>query len=255
MSTKTYVVMGLGQIGGTFAQALLRAGHPVHPIVRGQDPAAVLEGIAEVERVVVAVGEADLGDAIASVPARFRDRLLLLQNELLPPAWERHGAIDPTVAVVWFEQKKDKARKVILPTPLAGPGADEMVRALEGLGIAAERVDGDRLVLELVAKNLYILTANIAGLQVGGTVGALLEAHGELTSAIARDVLRLEAAKLGRAVDEEAAMARFAEAIAGDPEHGAMGRSAPSRLERALQDGARLGVDLPQLREIAASSR
>jgi hypothetical protein len=42
------------------------------------------------------------------------------------------------------------------------------------------------------------------------------------------------------------------EAIAGDPEHKATGRSAPARLARALRHAALAGIDTPRMAEIAA---
>jgi hypothetical protein len=40
-------------------------------------------------------------------------------------------------------------------------------------------------------------------------------------------------------------------AFDGDPEHGATGRSAPSRLRRALDHAATAGLDVPVMEEIA----
>ena len=54
-------------------------------------------------------------------------------------------------------------------------------------------------------------------------------------------------------VDEEAAIAEMVAAFTADPEHGAMGRSAPARLARALDQADRLGIDVPTLRSIPPS--
>ena len=43
-------------------------------------------------------------------------------------------------------------------------------------------------------------------------------------------------------------------AFDGDPDHGCMGRSAPARLARALQQSDAQGLEVPELRKIAASS-
>ena len=42
-------------------------------------------------------------------------------------------------------------------------------------------------------------------------------------------------------------------AFEGDPEHNCMGRSAPARLARAIRQADAAGLDVPRLREIAAS--
>jgi len=43
------------------------------------------------------------------------------------------------------------------------------------------------------------------------------------------------------------------EAFDGDPDHGCMGRSAPARLARALQQADASGLEVPELRKISAS--
>jgi len=41
------------------------------------------------------------------------------------------------------------------------------------------------------------------------------------------------------------------QAFDGDPDHGCMGRSAPARLARALQQANEAGLAVPKLRQIA----
>ena len=121
---------------------------------------------------------------------------------------------------------------------------------MQALGIPCERVGDDALVDALVAKNLYILTANLAGLVHGGTVGELWSTHREHAEAVAREVLALQSALLGRPVDVEARLADLTRAIDADPKHGARGRTAPARLARALRHADELGVDVPTLRAL-----
>ena len=47
-------------------------------------------------------------------------------------------------------------------------------------------------------------------------------------------------------------IAAMLKAFAGDPDHGCMGRSAPARLARALQQADAAGLAIPRLRAIAA---
>ena len=101
-------------------------------------------------------------------------------------------------------------------------------------------------------KNLYILTSNIAGLKVGGTVGELWSDHQAFARAVADDVLALQEALTESRFEHEPLIQAMVEAFNGDPAHGCMGRSAPARLARALDHADRLGLEVPTLRTIAA---
>ncbi len=248
------VLVGVGQLGGVFAHGLLRLGLTVVPVRRGeslqqvksQDPALVL----------VAVGEKELAGVLEALPSRWHDRVALLQNELLPGNWQSL-ACAPTVASVWFEKKKPIAPHVIRSTPIFGPKAPLLVEALGTLDLAAHVIDEGTLVSELVLKNLYILTANIAGLRTptGTTTGALWTDHRNLAESIAQDALTLQRALLreggqgdaAEKLDSTALMAALGEAFMADPNHGACGRSAPARKERALAQSASLDLTLPHL--------
>lgn len=249
---KSVVVVGLGQLGAVFSHALLRSGHMVVPVNRGDDLAAVAAAVPEPALVLVAVGEADLEAVLEAMPDAYRDRVALLQNELLPEDWQRHE-LPATVAVVWFEKKKQKPLHVIQPTPVGGPHAALLVEALRAIDIAADVVDEAGLAAALVVKNLYILTANVAGLAADGSVGALWSEHRALAEGVARDVLALQREMTAVALPgDEVLLAGMVEAFDADPAHGARGRSAPARLARALGHAERLGVDVPQLREIGS---
>jgi ketopantoate reductase len=249
--SESAVVVGLGQMGGIFAHGLLRCGRTVHPIIRSSDPASVAHDVPEPAIALVAVAEADLDPVLANVPDAWRHRLALLQNELLPIDWERHGVDDPTIAIVWFEKKKEKPLHVVLPTLVAGPRASVLADALEALAIPVKRIEREALLFELVRKNLYILTANIAGLEVGGTVHELWEHHRDLAKDVASEVVALQAFRAGEALPHEQLVAAMAEAFEGDPEHACTGRSAPARLARALEHAREAGISVPTLARIA----
>lgn len=240
------ILVGVGQMGATFAHGLLRTGHTVHPVTRELTSAVVATSVPEPSLVLVAVGEAALPGILAELPTSWRDRVALLQNELLPVDWA--GYADPTVAVVWFEKKKKKPLHPILSTPIAGPHAARLVAALEAIDVPAHTLDADdALLFELVRKNLYILTANAAGLEVGGTVGALWTEHRALAEGVARDVLTLQAHRAGQALPAERLLQGLAEAFEADPAHGCRGRSAPARLRRALDYARGAGLATPAL--------
>ncbi len=247
------VIWGLGQMGGVFAHALLRAGHPVHPVTRTTDPEEVARVVESPLLCLLAVGEKDLAEVVPKVPAPWRGHLSLLQNELLPNVWEGLGVEDPTVAVVWFEKKKNVPITPVQSTPIAGARAGILVSALEGLGVPAHEIETSELRDELVKKNLYILTANVAALspEVGESVttGDLLEEHRELTLAIARDALAIQSHLTGAALSD-ALIDGLVEAFEADPTHRARGRSAPARLERALALADEAGLEVPALRAV-----
>ena len=117
------------------------------------------------ELVLVAVGEAALQDVLKTIPAKWSDRLVLLQNELLPRDWADYA--DATVISVWFEKKKGQDSKVILPSTAFGKKAALLKDAMAGIDIPVRELNSaEELLFELVVKNLYILSSNIAGLKI-----------------------------------------------------------------------------------------
>jgi len=249
--TKSVVIVGLGEIGSVFARGFLRSGYTVHPVTREMTMQAVADKVASPELVVIAVGEADLDDQLGKVPDAWKDRLVLLQNELLPADWRQYD-LNPTVISVWFEKKKGQDSKVIIPSPVYGKHAEHVADALASIDIATTVLDDKTSLLhELVVKNVYILTTNIAGLEVGGNVGELWSDHQSVASMVAEDVIRLQEALTGESLDSAALIAAMVNAFNGDKEHMCMGRSAPVRLERALALAAKYDLSLPTLERIS----
>jgi hypothetical protein len=248
------VIIGLGEMGGVFARGFLRLAHPVFPVTRGMDMEAEARALPEPALVLLAVAEKDLHPTLERLPEPWRGRLGLLQNELLPRDWQTYGISDPTVISVWFEKKKGQDAKVVVPSPIHGPRAALIRDALAALDIPSFLVaDEASLLYELVRKNLYILTTNIAGLECGGTVQALWAEHERLARAVAEDVLDIQDWLTGRANDRERLIEGMLEAFEGDPSHKCMGRSAPARLARALALAGEAGLEVSTLRSIAAS--
>lgn len=247
------VVIGLGEMGSVFARGFLRSGHPVIPVTREMGIASVANEIPNPELVLVAVAEGDLHPTLEQIPFNWCDRLALLQNELLPRDWQRHNLNNPTVISVWFEKKKGQDSKVIIPSPVLGPHAGLIKEGLESIDIACIQLSADdELLFELVRKNLYILTSNIAGLAVGGTVGELWANHRSLAEKVAAEIIDLQGYLTGTTLPREKLIAGMVEAFDGDPDHKCMGRSAPARLQRALALSTEAGIATPQLSEIAA---
>ena len=246
------VVVGIGEMGSVFARGFLRLGHPVYPVVRGIEMIEVANRVAEPELAVIAVAEKDIQDVLQAVPESWRDRLVLLQNELLPNDWLMHD-LDPTVISVWFEKKKGMDSKVIIPSPVFGKHAQQVADALSSIDITASVLgSAEDLLFELVLKNVYILTTNISGLETGGTVGELWSEHREVATQVANEIIQLQQKLTGQSLDAEQLIESMVNAFNGDPEHGCMGRSAPARLERALMLADEHGLELPRLKRIAS---
>lgn len=254
MKIDSVVIVGLGQLGRVLAGGFLRSGNPVVPVNRGDDMGAVAAQHPEPKLVLVAVAENDLPATLGALPACWRARIGLIQNELLPRDWLIHEITRPTVLPVWFEKKKGTDAKPLLPTPVFGPATDLVVGALEAIDIPVRTLESEEALLyELVRKNLYILTTNIAGLRTAGTVGQLWTDHRDFATQVAEEVLDIQEWLTGRKSDRAKLMAGLAEAIAADPLHLCTGRSAPARLARALSHGDQAGLALPVLRSIRLS--
>lgn len=248
------VLIGCGEVGGVFARGSLRSGYPVYPVLRATPVKDVEKNVPDPEAVIVATGEKSLPDVLDNVPKSWRDRLILVQNELLPKDWEPYK-IQPTVVSVWFEKKWPNDYKVIIPSPVYGRKSDIVEEVLNPLGITVKRLKtADELLFELVLKNLYILTVNIAGIKVGGTVSELWRDHNMLAKAVANDVLNIQFKMIGKTLDREKLIAGMVEAFEGDPQHKCMGRSAPARLERALAQADEFGVTADALTEVNGHS-
>jgi len=252
---KSVVVVGLGEMGSVFARGFLRSGYTVHPVTRDMEMSAVAEVIANPELVLIAVGEADLHKQLLRVPESWKDRLVLLQNELLPNDWQKYN-LEPTVISVWFEKKKGQDSKVIIPSPVYGKHAQLVADALASIDIATTLLaDEAALLHELVLKNVYILTTNIAGLEVGGNVGQLWDEHRVLANTVVSEVIRLQETLTGSILNHQSLVDGMVEAFNGDPEHMCMGRSAPVRLQRALSLAKSNNLTLGMLERISKLPR
>jgi len=250
------VIIGIGELGGVFARGLLRSGRPVYPVTRDVDMHAAAAAMPEPELVLVAVVEDALHATLGQIPAQWRDRLCLLQNELLPRDWQAHSIARPTVTAVWFEKKKGMDSKVLLPSQVFGPHAETVVTALAAIGISARALRNDEeLLFELVRKNVYILTINIAGLVTGGTVSELWRDHQALAREVAEEVIAIQEWLTETELPRDRLIEGMLEAFDGDPAHKCLGRAALARLRRALSYADETDLAVPKLREIYASTR
>jgi len=248
---KPIIVVGMGELGSVLARGFLKLGYPVQAVTREMNMVQIAENYPDPHAVLIAVGEGDIHQVMQDIPHPWQKDSILLQNELLPRDWKETDLLEPTVISVWFEKKKGMDSKVVLPSPVYGKHARLVFDALAKLDLPSYIVDTqEELEYELVRKNLYILTTNIAGLECGGNVMHLKENHPELLQDVVKDVLTLQSSLVGHELDSDKLMEGMLEAFSGDPEHGCMGRSAPIRLARALNIAHDLGIELPTLQKI-----
>jgi len=250
---KTTLVIGLGELGSIFAIGLLKTGHQVIPILRNDNLMEMANIHSNPDSVWVCVAEKDIHTVLASLPNHWKDRLVLIQNELLPQDWQQHGIDEPTVISVWFEKKASKLPQVVLPSVVQGRLATEVCDVYSKLGLPCRQLDTESaLLFELVVKNIYIQTTNIAGLVAGGTTKTLVEEHHQLMQAVVKEVIQLQETLTQQSFDHDKLMKAFITACFGDPNHNCMGRSAPARLARAMSLAESEKLQLPTISDIAA---
>jgi len=245
------VIVGVGEMGGVFARGFLRLGVPVYPVTRTMNMQQAQESMPSPELVLIAVAENDLQSTLAAIPVQWKSKTVLLQNELLPKDWAAHELDEPTVISVWFEKKKGQDVKVLIPSPIYGPGAKLIEQALNAIDISTNVVESAAAMEEeLVLKNVYILTTNISGLECGGNVEFLWQENNALARQVANEVMNIQEWLTGKTLNREKILRGFVGAIEGDRAHMCMGRSAPARLTRAISMADEAGLDIPKLREI-----
>ncbi len=242
-------------MGSVFARGFLRLGIPVVPVIRGMDLQMVSGDIPEPLMVLFAVAEKDFHSAMGLMPEVWKGKLALLQNELLPLDWQKYQVQNPTPMAVWFEKKKGQDVKVLLPTQVYGPRAQLIKDALATLDIPVNvLVSSEELEFELVNKNLFVFTINIAGLQVGGTTGELWIQNQDLALQVADEVLDIQEWLVRKKMPRSRLMERFAAALQSDPDHICRGRAAPDRLVRAITHAEAAGLKVPVLQHIKKNS-
>ncbi|BBB23173.1 conserved hypothetical protein [Abyssogena phaseoliformis symbiont OG214] len=251
---KPIVVLGIGELGSVFSRAFLKNNYPVYPITR-QTNIDELANTINPELILVCTAEADLQNALQSIPKQWKDRVAMMQNELLPRDWQTHNFTNPAVISVWFEKKKSMDSKILISSPTYGKKAQILVDSLALIDIPAHMLNSEEaLLFELVLKNLYILTTNIAGLAIekGATVDDLHNQYLDLMLDISSDVLKLQSALTGKTFSESDLEQGMIKAFQGDLEHKCMGRSAPARLKRALELAKMFNLSVPTLKKIGS---
>ncbi len=250
---KTIILIGIGEMGSVFARGFLKTGYTVIPALRDTNLQQLASSNPDPALVLLSVGESDLQSVLKEIPITWLSKLGLLQNELLPRDWHTHDIKNPTVISVWFEKKPGQDFKVLISSPCFGPQASILQAALNSLTIPCHIVKNEQeLLFELVIKNVYILTTNIAGLRVGGTVDSLWNQHQDFAREVAGEVMDIQEYLTKTTFDRELLIAAMVNAIKGDLEHNCMGRSAPVRLQRALTIANEAGLEVKLLQELSS---
>ena len=249
------VIVGIGELGGVFARAFLRNGYPVYPVTRSMNIFDQAERIPQPELVLVAVAEKDFKAVLATIPAAWRSCTGLLQNELLPRDWKAYDITQPTIITVWFEKKKGREYKVLIPSRVHGPKAGFIAESLENIEIPCKILSSeDELLYELVLKNVFVLTINIAGMVLaeGTTTETLWTKHNDFARSIADEVIDVQEWLTEAAFQRKRLIDGLAEGVYGDPQHKCKGRAAQGRLTRVLDIADEAGLEIPRIREIRA---
>jgi hypothetical protein len=247
------VIIGIGELGGVFARAFLHAGYPVYPVTRKMDIDEAANNMPDPQLVLVAVAEKDFSSVMQTLPIPWRSCTGLLQNELLPRDWQSYPIDDPTVISVWFEKKKGMDVNELIPSRVYGPKARLIADALSGIDIAGEVLpSANDLLYELVRKNVFVFTINIAGLELpdGATTADLWARHHELALAIANEVIDVQQWLTGTSFDRKRLIDGLIEGINGDLEHKCKGRSARGRLERVIAMADKADLNIARIRQI-----
>lgn len=248
------VIIGIGELAGVFARGFLKCGHPVYPIKRGMNLAEECLQIPAPKLVLAAVQENELHSVLEQLPEAWQDKVALVQNELLPQDWQVHQIKNPTVTVVWFEKKKTMEVANILQSPSFGPNASLVSNALLAVDIPAPILKNEQdLLYELVRKTVYILTVNIAGLVNNCTVGELWGQHQALAREIAEEIILIQEFLTAKQLPQEKLINGMVEGIKDCPDRHCLGRSAESRLIRALKYAEEANLKTPKLVEIYKS--
>jgi hypothetical protein len=243
----------MGELGGVFARAFLRNGYPVFPVTRSMDISDQADNLPQPALVLVAVAEKDFKAVMATIPAAWRNCTGLLQNELLPRDWKAYDITKPTIISVWFEKKKGREYKVLIPSRVHGPKAGLIAESLEDIEIPCKILASeDELLYELVLKNVFVLTINIAGmvLEEGTTTETLWTQHNEFARSIADEVIDVQEWLTGAAFQRKRLIDGLAEGVYGDPQHRCKGRSAQGRLARLLDVADEAGLEISRIRDI-----
>lgn len=245
------VIYGLGELGQLYGAAALRAGMRVTPIIRASAPDQVLAALPSDVPVLVAVAENALDEVLPKLGQTRAESVILLQNELFPAQWQRHG-LAPTVLVPWLLKKRGTALTVARETPVYGRLARLVCELHAALDIPAVELSSEASLRQaIVEKYAFILTINALGVLRDRTLALWLQEDRGRVRALAEEATVLGAALCGEpAIDHARCIRAVEEGMHALATMTARGRSAPARVARALEHARTLGLSLPELSQL-----
>lgn len=244
------ILIGVGELGALYGAAALRAGLRVTPVLRSTIIEDVWKGTPARTPILIAVGEADLEPVLQSLPAARKRDAILLQNELFPSRWKRHG-VEPTVMIPWLLRKRGQPELVARPTPVYGQYtalAADLHRAL-GLDIQPLHSEAE-LAQALVDKYTFILTVNALGLLGDVNLGEWAAREPARIVALAREAAALGQALCEHPIDVETSVRATQQGLQAMAPMRARGRSASERVRRAVAQAEAFGLEIPELRGV-----
>ncbi len=244
------VIVGMGQLGRTVAEGWLLNGLTVVPVLRRSPPASLADR--NPQAVLVATGEDDLDGALASLPEAWRDRVILLQNELVPSIWAPY-LTTPTLAAIWFEKKPGINLHSLRPSVAYGPQIHLLSTAFEVLNQPLQSVDTyEHMVVELMIKNTFILATNIYGLVSPGPLKNFISPrHRTRVQQLLNEICPLQSCLTGLMCPVDRTSHDIWEVIAKNAELVVPGRSALDRLHRTITTARQSNLFTPELDRIA----
>ena len=246
-----FVVWGPGELGRWFGGAALRLGMRVTPITRGMNPREAMAGLDHETPILVAVGESELENVLSAMPEVRKSSVLLLQNELFAPMWQRHH-VRPTVMVPWLLKKRGQPELVGRATRVHGVHADLVAALHRVLGVPCTTLEDVSAVHQaLVEKYAFILTINALGLVHDATLFELLSLEPVRVKALSAEATRLGAALSNASIDETESVNATYEGMRALGTIRARGRTAGARVKRALAQASARELELPVLEQLA----
>ena len=165
----------------------------------------------------------------------------------------RIGVHDGCEYAVWFDKKKGRPFKALLPSYVSGPKAALITSSLQIIDVPCREISREQHLYEMIRKNLYILTVNIAGLKMspGSTVSKLWTDYREMTEILVKELLDIQEWLVQGKLPRDKLLAGMLEVFSADPEHICRGRTAPERLNRVLKFANIAGISVPMLQAIS----
>jgi hypothetical protein len=227
--SRMYVV-GPGQIGRWLASAALADGTTVVP-VRRNDSVETIDGPLGTP-ILLAVPESAWEQRWLALPTERRADVIFVQNDLFPHDVPWHGDETATFAAVWVLRKPGFPEIVGNTTGVGGRHAQTVARWCETLGVGGLLLRGHEVVDELAAKWAFLLVANAWGLAGAVVLGDEVAGHDR--DALLDEACALAEVRAGRRVSEAWLRERVSHALVAMAGMPARGRTARSRVERAL---------------------